>query len=172
MVKIAYICLTLLALGIINSQTGNVWASCMGPLTMEQYRDSADFVVLGQASASSGTYSTFAVEKYYKGTGPAALKVTGRASDTGAVTSVDFDIATGKKYLLFLEGDVSSVLKTNSCSGSREVAGFLGAEEVNALGEGKTPVYGSETKNNQIALGLSALVVLLILLKARGKVFA
>jgi hypothetical protein len=139
---------------------------------MEEYKEGADFVVIGQASGQVSNYHNFTVERYYKGTGPAAIKVTGRASDTAAATSVDFDIESGQKYLLFLEGSTGGVLKTNSCSGSREINGFLSAEEANVLGEGTTPIYGSETQNNQIALGLTALVILLILLKARTKIFA
>jgi hypothetical protein len=170
--KLAYICLFILGLGTLNASSQNAWASCIEPLTLTEYKNQADFVVIGTASGQISNYHNFSVERYYKGTGPATIKVTGRASDTAAATSVDFDIEFGKKYLLFLEGPISGVLKTNSCSGSREIAGFLGTEEANALGVGTTPIYGSEAQNNQIALGLTALIILLILLKVRTKIFA
>lgn len=153
---------TLFLLIIISSFTlsGTAFASCIGPLSISEYKDMADVVALGTVKNSFLNYYIFSIEKYYKGIGPKEIKVTGKESkDT--VTSIDYSLERNKTYLLFLNGSTTQVLKTNQCMGSREIKGKLSAEEASPLGDGFPPGQ-SETKEFIAALALIIAVVLLI----------
>lgn len=127
-------------------------ASCAPPVSLAEYKEQADIVVLGRATNVSDDMTAVSVERYFKGHGgPSQIQVTGKESD-GAITSVDFSFEEGKRYLLFLKTSGSSVLKTNDCMGNKEVTEELSAEDRAVLGSGYSPngsthdLSNSETK--------------------------
>lgn len=115
-------------------------ASCAPAVSLVEYKEQADIVVLGQATTVSDTSAIVTVERYFKGHGgPSQIQVTGKESD-GAVTTVDFSFEEGKRYLLFLQKlSGSSVLKTNACMGNKEITDDLSAEDRAMLGSGHSP---------------------------------
>ncbi len=115
-------------------------ASCAPPVSLEEYRDRADLVVLGTVQGAAGRHVNVAVERYFKGQGPQLIRVTGRQSDDPrAVTSVDFEFQDGSRYLLFLRKSATQELRTDACAGNRPVGSQLTAEEAGVLGDGSAP---------------------------------
>ncbi len=112
-------------------------ASCL-MMSDREYVARADIIALGTIHQHSATEARLTVERYFKGGGPAELRVTGRY-DPNAFTSVDYALQDGTRYLLFLRGSADSLLKTSDCAGNRPVAGELRAEELRLLGPGTTP---------------------------------
>lgn len=119
-------------------------ASCVPPVSIANYVEQADIVVLGRVTRVLDTSAIVTVERYFKSQGgPLQIEVTGQES-SGFVTSVDFTFEEDKKYLLFLQNQSSNILKTNACMGNREVQDALSAEDLAELGTGESP-----TGNNQ-----------------------
>lgn len=115
-------------------------ASCAPPVSLAEYKEQAAIVVLGRVEKVNDKAAIVVVERYFKGHGGLSqIQVTGKESD-GAVTSVDFSIEEGKRYLLFLQKlSGSSTLKTNACMGNKEITDDLSAEDRAMLGKGYSP---------------------------------
>lgn len=158
------------------SGANQAYASCAGPFTLEEYRDMADLVVLGKA-ADADDPARVNVEKYFKGSGPREIKVSGRAGpapglwggagDGRSITSsIDFSFEEGKRYLLFLQNESGGIYKTNQCKGNRIVENDLSSEEQGVLGSGQEPLGedspGKVSPSWQMA-GLAALILLVVL---------
>lgn len=178
---------TVILFSIFLFSSKEVFASCAGPFTLSEYKKMADIVLLGKVTGSENNYHRVAVLKYFKGHDvPAQIRVTGKqSSEPGAITSVDFDLEDGKKYLLFLRIS-RDVFKTSDCVGNREVRDALSEEELKVFGTGNFPsgstqdlnqqdLNGKANKNiqNNTFLGFSigaGLLVLLLLLKRFKKI--
>lgn len=156
----------LLLLIIISSFTlsGTAFASCIGLLSISEYKDMADVVVLGTVKNSFLNYYIFSVEKYYKGKGPKEIKVTGKESEN-AVTSIDYSLENNKTYLLFLNGSTAQVLKTSQCMGSREVNSKLSIKEVSSLGSSLPP---ESLKNKEFIAALALIIAVVLLIFGRA----
>ncbi|MDX1535362.1 MAG: hypothetical protein R3346_01190 [Candidatus Spechtbacterales bacterium] len=161
----AYFVSILVTIFLFGSLALPTSASCAESTLEEQY-SRADLVVRGTAISSGnnifkGEYYEFSVDKYFKGDGPAIIKVTGK-QDKNAETSIDFNIEEGARYLLFLNGNTEEELKTNSCSGSKEVHEPLSNKELFVLGTGKAPQYEKKAPGilSNFALATITLVVL------------
>ncbi|KXK08042.1 MAG: hypothetical protein UZ21_OP11001000851 [Microgenomates bacterium OLB22] len=125
-------------LSLLSFSPSHVLASCAPAVSLAEYKDQADIVVLGQVTSISDTSAIVNVELYFKGHGgPSQIEVTGQESK-GAVTSVDFTFEENRKYLLFLKMD-SGNLKTNACMGNKEVSDALTSEDLAVLGTGYSP---------------------------------
>lgn len=117
-----------------------IYASCIGPLSVNEYKEDADVVVIGTVNGLQNGTANFLVEKYFKGSGEKEIKVSGSESSVkGVVTSVDYTFSDGERYLLFLNQTDSDVLKTNLCMGNRIIENELSSEEIDALGTGISP---------------------------------
>ncbi len=129
----------IIALFSLLSFTPHVaFASCAPAVSLAEYKEQADIVVLGRVTSIADTPAIFNVERYFKGHGgPSQIEVSGQEAP-GTVTSVDFAFEEDKKYLLFLKMD-SGNLKTNACMGNKEVTGNLSEEDRAVLGSGYSP---------------------------------
>ncbi|HEY4509851.1 MAG TPA: DUF5652 family protein [Candidatus Paceibacterota bacterium] len=127
----------------------NASASCI-QLSLEEQKAMAQVIVQGETLGITGRIAEVKVEKYYKGEGPATVRVNGyQTSD--AITSVDFPLEKGKRYLLFLQGDSMQIFQTNACAGNREIANGITQEEMAVLGQGYSPhidIRGSNELQN------------------------
>lgn len=133
----------------VSNQT--VFASCIGPLNLSDYKNMADAVVFGEVISTENGTATIKVEKYYKGeVRSPEIQVIGRQSEE-AVTSVDFEFEEGKRYLLFLESETPDLFKTNSCMGNREAEESSSLEQLKDLGQGHTPDLPPAAKLTLIA---------------------
>ena len=121
-----------------------VFASCAGPFTIQEYVNMADVVVSGTVRGEEYLgYFNLHVDRYYKGTGPEKIGVSGRQFDNGGITSVDYDLKPDQRYLLFLKKVNSNYYKTNDCSGNKIIEEgkiVLTSEEAAVLGIG-TPAH-------------------------------
>lgn len=131
--------ISLVAVVLFGFSVQNSMASCAVSSLQEHY-DRADLVVRGTAIELNDPWIgeehySFSVDTFFKGEGPSRLKITGDQSSKG-MTSVDFKIEEGKRYLLFLKGDADGLLRTDACSGNKEMQGPLSDEEIKVLGKG------------------------------------
>lgn len=128
----------IVALSLFSFSPSSVLASCAPPVSLAEYQEQADIVVLGRITSVLNTSAIVNVELYFKGHGgPLQIEVSGKESDS-AVTSVDFAFEEDKKYLLFLKMS-SGNLKTNACMGNKEVQDTLSEEDLALLGTGDSP---------------------------------
>lgn len=113
------------------------FASCLPPAPAAD-RARADVMVLGEIADVSEDSFGFAVEKYFKGSGPSTLEIQRslrKSGDSGLVqfttTSFEFDYvaAEGRRYLLYLSEAPNGELRVPDCSGSREVRDGLTTKE-------------------------------------------
>ena len=132
-------------------------ASCVAS-SLEEQKERADIILIGTVSKILDGRVNISVEKYFKGRWINAVTVTGRAAlESGAITSVDFEMVQGNRYLLFLKGNPPELLTTNACSGSREIDGNPSAEETKVLGAGYVPlVEEADEKTTGIVAPLNA----------------
>lgn len=146
----------ILAVLTLTFQTASTFASCAPPASVSENTARADLVVTGKVTNLTDNYALLEVQTYYKGQGPDLLKVSGRISPT-SVSSVDFEFAQGSRYLLFLKGNSSDTLLTNSCDGSRVLTSGLSQEEQSSLGSGATPSAKPVAQGTNIYLTYYAL---------------
>lgn len=150
------------------------FASCALPVSLAEYKEQADIVVLGKVTNVSNSFATVTVERYFKGRGGRSeIQTTGKESDS-AISSVDFSFEKDKKYLLFLKTS-QDILKTNACMGNKEVRDTLTSEDISVLGSGYSPNVTTEAKNNfpiktiavTLVVGLTILGVVIFSFKKR-----
>jgi hypothetical protein len=128
-----------LCLGFFFASTYPVAAMCVKLDSFQAYRKQADIVLSGTATIVVGKDGFVSVDEYFKGHGPQTVRVTGLATDSG-ISSEDFQLEEGQKYLLFLKiiGGGSDQLRTNSCMGNKLVSATgLSPSDRQALGKSK-----------------------------------
>lgn len=147
LIKIFLLLICVFSFFIYSSK--EVFASCKAPVPLSEYKEWADIIVLGKVTSYDGLIANVSVDKYFKGHGgPSQIKVTGKLSpDTNQISSVDFEMYEGKKYLLFLRTGVLDVLKTNNCDGNKEVLDNLSEEDLKVLGTGYSPSGNTQDVN-------------------------
>lgn len=117
---------------------GNVLASCAGPMSLQEYKERADVIVVGKVTERNDEgHASLVVDKYYKGHGPNTISFTGRENFID-VTSIDFKPEVGKTYLLFLSL-INGGLKTNACDGNKVLTNGLLPVEEKVLEESQLP---------------------------------
>jgi len=94
-------------------------------MTPAEQRARAEIIFDGvalEAAIATGV-QRFRVARYWKGRGPAVLRVqTGnirRADGTGSVTSVSIIAKRGERWRIFARGSAQKVLRSTVCDGSR-----------------------------------------------------
>ena len=167
------LCLALIFAALtLTFQTTQADASCAPPASISENTTRADLVVTGTITKLTDKYALLEVERYYKGQGSDSLKVSGRMSPT-SISSVDFEFTEGARYLLFLKGKSTEILRANACDGSRLLTSQLSEEEQRSLGAGATPSAKTKPESKfsyppYYALAAGTLVgLLLYLLRVR-----
>lgn len=148
--------------GMVGLFSPQALAMCVDRGSLKEYRQAADIVVVGTASIVVDNDGFISVDEYIKGHGPDTVRVTGRAAKD-SISSIDFQLQEGKKYLLFLNFAGSDQLRTDACAGNKELGTEgLSAADRSALGKSKiTQVVREKLKTgNHYVITTQAMVLM------------